>query len=311
MDILNGPRALRRWALANLIANMAIVWTGALVRLTDSGLGCSTWPQCDSGSYLPHPEAPFHAYIEFGNRLLTFVLIVIALGTFLVARRAVRAGAQRPLVARLAFAVGLGIIAQAVVGGISVLTQLNPWVVGLHMVLSVGLIVVCTRIVHETFGLAATPVPQIPWLLTQLVFWGSVAMMYLGTVTSGSGPHSGDGAATRNGFNLTDVARLHSLTMWGTLAVAVALVLVARNLPGLRRAALGVLGVAALQGAIGYTQYLLHLPEALVLAHLIGTTLYTVAVAHLWFGARPDVSPEQPAQKTSGSTAAARNTTAR
>ena len=311
MDILNGPRVLRRWALANLIANMAIVWTGALVRLTDSGLGCSTWPQCEPGSYIPHPEAPFHAYIEFGNRLLTFVLIIIALCTFLAARRAVRAGAQRPLVSRLAFAVGLGIIAQAVIGGISVLTQLNPWVVGLHLVVSVVLIVVCTRIVHETAGLAAAPTPKRPWLLTQIVFYGSMAMMYLGTVTSGSGPHSGDGAATRNGFNLADVARLHSLTMWGTLAVAVALVVVARNLPRTRRAALAVLGVAVAQGAVGYTQYLLHLPEALVLAHMVGTTLYTVAVAHLWLGVRRAAPPRQQAQKNSGSTAAARNTTAR
>ena len=188
MDVLNSPKALRRWAVANLVANMVIVWTGALVRLTASGLGCSTWPQCDPGSYVPHPEAPFHAFIEFGNRLLTFVLIIVALGTYLAARRAVRAGTQPRLVSRLAFVVGLGIIGQAVVGGISVLTQLNPWVVGLHMVLSIALIVLCTRLVHEVFGLVSTAVPSVPWLLTQAVFYCSLAMMYLGTVTSGSGP---------------------------------------------------------------------------------------------------------------------------
>ncbi len=309
MDLLIGPRTLRRWALANLIGNMAIVWTGALVRLTDSGLGCSTWPQCDPGSYLPHPEAPFHAFIEFGNRLLTFVLIIIALGTFLAAVRAVRAGRQPRRVAGLAFAVGVGIIGQAVVGGISVLTQLNPWVVGLHMVLSIVLIVICTRIVHETFAVTATPVPRLPWVLVQVVFFASLVMMYLGTVTSGSGPHSGDGAATRNGFNLADIARVHSLAMWFTVASTIALVLVARSLPRLRRSALAVLGVAVLQGTIGYAQYLLHLPEGLVLAHMVGTTLYTVAIAHLWFGVSREVAPM--AQNTSGSTAAARNTTAR
>ena len=303
MDVLNSPKALRRWAVANLVANMVIVWTGALVRLTASGLGCSTWPQCDPGSYVPHPEAPFHAFIEFGNRLLTFVLIIVALGTYLAARRAVRAGTQPRLVSRLAFVVGLGIIGQAVVGGISVLTQLNPWVVGLHMVLSIALIVLCTRLVHEVFGLVSTAVPSVPWLLTQAVFYCSLAMMYLGTVTSGSGPHSGDGAATRNGFNLADVARLHSLTMWLTVALTVVLVIRARSLPRLRRDALAVLGVAALQGVIGYTQYLLHLPQALVLAHLVGTTLYTVAVAHLWFGVKRE--GDEPAQNTSGSTAAA------
>ena len=309
MDVLNSPKALRRWAVANLVANMVIVWTGALVRLTASGLGCSTWPQCDPGSYVPHPEAPFHAFIEFGNRLLTFVLIIVALGTYLAAGRAVRAGTQPRLVSRLAFVVGLGIIGQAVVGGISVLTQLNPWVVGLHMVLSIALIVLCTRLVHEVFGLVSTAVPSVPWLLTQAVFYCSLAMMYLGTVTSGSGPHSGDGAATRNGFNLADVARLHSLTMWLTVALTVVLVIRARSLPRLRRDALAVLGVAALQGVIGYTQYLLHLPEALVLAHLVGTTLYTVAVVHLWFGVKRE--GDEPAQNTSGSTAAARKTTAR
>ncbi len=309
MDFLIGPRTLPRWAVANLIGNMAIVWTGALVRLTDSGLGCATWPQCEPGSYLPHPEAPLHAYIEFGNRLLTFVLIIIALGTFLAALRSVRAGRQPRRVAWLSFAVGVGIIGQAVVGGISVLTQLNPWVVGLHMVLSVALIVVCTRIVHEVFGLAATPVPTLPWVLSQVVFFASLAMMYLGTVTSGSGPHAGDGAATRNGFNLADVARVHSLFMWVTLGCTLALVVTARSLPRLRRSALAVLGVAVLQGAVGYTQYLLQLPEALVLAHMVGTTVYTVAVAHLWFGVRRAAPPA--AQKTSGSTAAARNTTAR
>jgi len=305
MDVLTGRRNLRRWAVANLVANMAIVWTGALVRLTDSGLGCPTWPQCDATSYLPHPEAPLHAFIEFGNRLLTFVLIIIALGTFLAARRALLDGSARPLMSRLALVVGGGIILQAVVGGLSVLAQLNPWVVGLHMVLSIGLIVLCTRIVHEAFDLPAAPVGPAQWLLAQAVFWGSLLMMYLGTVTSGAGPHAGDGAATRNGFSLTDVARLHSLAMWGTLALTVLLAVISQGYPRLRRAALGVLAVAALQGAVGYAQYLLHLPEALVLAHMVGTTLYTVAVAHLWFGVR------RPVQNTSGSMAAARNTTAR
>lgn len=304
MDLLS-PATLRRWAVANLVANMAIVWTGALVRLTGSGLGCSTWPQCEAGSYTPHPEAPWHAFVEFGNRLLTFVLIGISLATFLAARRALRAEAVRPLVPRLAFAVGLGIIAQAVIGGLSVLAQLNPWVVGLHMVVSVGLIVLCTKIVHEVFGLPARGLGRTPWLLTQGVFWGSMLMMYLGTITSGAGPHSGDGAATRNGLAVTDVARLHSLTMWVTLGLAGLLLIVGRSDRRLRGAVLGVLGAAALQAVIGYAQYLNGLPLGLVLAHMVGTTLYTVAVAHLWFGVG------RSAQNSSGSIAAAMNTTAR
>lgn len=284
MDKLIGPGTLRRWAIANLLANMAIVWTGALVRLTKSGLGCSTWPQCEPGSYLPYPEAPLHAFIEFGNRLLTFVLIIIALATFLAARSAVKARRQPALTARLAFAVGLGIFAQGVIGGISVLTQLNPWVVGLHMVVSVGLIVACTRIVHAASDLVPAPTARLPWLLAQVVFYGSLLLMYLGTVTTGAGPHAGDGAAERNGFGLIETARLHSITMWLTVGATVLLAIVAKNQPRLRRSALAVIGVAALQGAIGYTQYALHLPVPLVFAHMVGTTLYTVAVAHLWFG---------------------------
>ena len=131
MDLVGSPVALRRWAVASLVANLAIVVTGGLVRVTSSGLGCSTWPQCEPGSYVPHPDAGIHAYIEFGNRLLTFVLVIVAIGALLAAWRARdAAGAPRPLVRGLAIAIIAGIVAQAVIGGISVLVQLNPWVVG-------------------------------------------------------------------------------------------------------------------------------------------------------------------------------------
>ena len=124
MDILKGRRSLHRWAVANLVANMAIVWTGALVRLTKSGLGCPTWPQCDAGSYVPHPEAEWHAFIEFGNRLLTFVLIAIALGTAITVFRTVRARRVR----MLSILIGLGIGLQGVVGGLTILAASASWV---------------------------------------------------------------------------------------------------------------------------------------------------------------------------------------
>ncbi|MFT4227618.1 COX15/CtaA family protein [Micropruina sp.] len=280
MDLLTGWRSLRRWAVANLIANMVIVWTGALVRLTKSGLGCSTWPECDAGSYVPQPEAEWHAFIEFGNRTLTFVLIIIALGTAITAFRTVRERRIRVLT----IVIGLGIGFQGVIGGITVLTELNPWVVGLHMVLSVGLIVACVTVVHDAFELRPVSVPRLR-LPTQAVFWLSLAMMYLGTVVTGAGPHSGDGAAQRNGFDLSEVARLHSVTMWITLAITLWLAYAARGVRRLQRAALGVIGTAVLQAIIGYTQYFNHLPMGVVFAHMIGTTLYTVAISHLWLSA--------------------------
>lgn len=281
MDQLTSLTALRRWAVASLVANMVIVWTGALVRLTKSGLGCATWPQCQPGSYVPLPEDGLHGIIEFGNRTLTFVLIIIALGTAITAFRTVRERRIRVLT----IVIGLGIGFQGVIGGITVLTELNPWVVGLHMVLSVGLIVACVTVVHDAFELRPVGVPRRLRLATQAVFWLSLAMMYLGTVVTGAGPHSGDGAAQRNGFDLSEVARLHSVTMWITLAITLWLAYAARGVRRLQRAALGVIGTAVLQAIIGYTQYFNHLPMGVVFAHMIGTTLYTVAISHLWLSA--------------------------
>ncbi len=281
MDVLTGRRSLRRWAVANLIANMMIVWTGALVRLTKSGLGCSTWPQCDAGSYVPHPEAEWHAFIEFGNRTLTFVLIIIALGTAITAFRTTSERRIRVLT----IVIGLGIGFQGVIGGITVLTELNPWVVGLHMVLSVGLIVACVTVLHDAFEWRPVAVPRRLRLPTQAVFWLSLVMMYLGTVVTGAGPHSGDGAAQRNGFDLSEVARLHSVAMWITLAITLWLAYAARGVRQLQRATLLVIGAAVLQAIIGYTQYFNHLPMGVVFLHMIGTTLYTVAISNLWLSA--------------------------
>ncbi|MFZ1412695.1 MAG: COX15/CtaA family protein [Micropruina sp.] len=311
MDVLSSPRALRRWSAASLIANMLIVVTGALVRLTKSGLGCPTWPKCDETSFVPSPGAAWHSYVEFGNRLLTFVLVAIAVGTALSAWRTRRDGKPLRLLRWLSIAVGLGIVLQAVVGGISVLMQLDPWVVGLHLVLSVALIVVCTVMVHQAYELTPAPTPPLIRRLVWATFGMAMLMMYLGTIVTGAGPHSGDGGVQRNGFDVTEVARVHSIAMWTTLALVAGVTFLSRGLPRIRRAGFQVLAIAVLQGLIGYAQYLTGLPTALVLAHVIGTTLFTVAVAHLWlvggFASRP--VPDD--QNISGSSAAAMNTMAK
>lgn len=303
MDSLS--RALQRWSVASLICNMLIVVTGGLVRTTASGLGCPSWPECEPGSYVPQPELGVHGYIEFGNRLMTFVLIGVAAVMAWQAWRARRQGiGSRRLLPR-SLLVGVGIIAQAVIGGILIRVQLNPWVVGVHLIVSVALIVVCTVMVRDAHATAAQgPTQPRHVLLSRVIFGLSMAIIYLGTVVTGAGPHSGDEAAIRNGFFLTEVARVHSLTMWLTLALTVVLAAITRTHPRLRRAAFVVLAVAAVQGVIGYTQYFTHLPIALVIAHLLGTTVFTVAVTHLW-------QTGETAQVSSGSSAAAMNTTAR
>ena len=293
MDLVGSPAALRRWAVASLVANVAIVVTGGLVRVTGSGLGCSTWPQCEPGSYLPHPEAGIHAYIEFGNRLLTFVLVIVAIGTLLAAWRARdAAGAPRPLVRGLAICLIIGILAQAVIGGISVLVQLNPWVVGAHLMPSIALIAACVVLVHEASDRAPVPVGRsVRRVVRVLVLFGLVVML-LGVVVTGAGPNSGAGGAARNGMDLLATARIHSLSVWVVVALTIGLAVATRANPAARRAVLLLLAIELFQGAVGYAQYFLALPPWLVTLHMAGTALFTAALAHLWWLTRAPSSAE-------------------
>lgn len=280
MDLLS-TRSLRGWTVASLVANMAIVWTGALVRLTGSGLGCPTWPECEPGSYTPTAAMGIHGVIEFANRLLTFVLVAIALATFVAAWRAWRRGEAPVRLPQLAFGVGVGIIAQAVIGGLSVLAQLNPWVVGLHMVASVALILVCVALVHLAYQVRPAPAPVRLAALTGVVFWLGMTVIALGVVVTGSGPHSGDGAALRSGLSPEWTAKVHAWSVWALVALTGLGLLWAWADPRLRRLWLGLLVVELGQGAIGYVQYFTHLPVLLVLVHMIGTTVFAAWLGHV------------------------------
>ncbi len=283
MDFVRSPAAIRRWCVASLLANMALVVTGGAVRLTGSGLGCPTWPQCEPGTYVPHPESGLHGVIEFGNRLLTFVLAAIAIGTMISAWRAHPDTRLRGL-AVVAF---LGIPLQAVVGGWSVLTQLNPWVVSLHLLLSIGIIAVCVAMVHRAFGLVGVAAPaRLTWLIRALVVVGTL-VVWLGTVVTGAGPHAGDGGAQRSGLDPALTARVHAGAVWTLLALTVVAFIAARGTLRLRRALLVLLVVMAGQGLVGYLQYFTALPAALVAVHMLGTALFTAALAHTWLSARP------------------------
>lgn len=306
MDILSGPSALRNWAAASLVANMGIIVTGGLVRVTSSGLGCPTWPQCVPGAYLPHDASDLHAVIEFANRTLTFVLVAIAVLTLVAAWRA-RDAAGRPRwrVRGLALAAAVGIPVQAVIGGISVLAGLNPWVVGAHLIPSVGLVFVCVVLLHEVAPIPAAPVSTLARRLVWTAFVLGCVVMLAGAVVTGAGPNSGDGGAARNGLELVAVARVHSGLVWLVVAVTVGLSWLLRANERVRPALYLLLAVEALQGFIGYLQYAFSLPPGLVAGHMLGTALFAAALANLWWLTRPQLGA-RPAPVGADEAAAAR-----
>jgi cytochrome c oxidase assembly protein subunit 15 len=275
-----------RVALVNAVANGVIVVTGGAVRLTGSGLGCPTWPRCTDDSLVPTRELAGHGLIEFGNRTLTFVLTVAVIATLVAVWRSPRRD-LRPL-AVLSF---LGIPVQAVLGGITVLTGLNPWTVAGHFLLSSVLVAVATvlwlRSREPGVGQHVVRRP-IPLLVTGIaVVTGAV--LVVGTVVTGSGPHSGDPAAGRTGFDPELVSQLHADVVFLLIGLTVALLvaLYATDSPGrVRRAARDLLVVELAQGVIGYVQYFTHLPVVLVLLHMLGAVLITVAATRLVWSVR-------------------------
>lgn len=285
---LGGRRALRRWAVASLVANTGIVVTGALVRLTGSGLGCPTWPRCSQDSYVTHPALGLHGAIEFGNRMLTFVLVIIAVATWasaLLHRDPPAAGATIGRARRdhrwLAGAMLLGIPAQAVIGGISVLTGLNPFIVGVHLMVSMVLIALSVWLVRRTRGLTGRATPTAGRVLARATFIAMFVTVGLGTIVTGSGPHSGDEFVGRTGFDGAFVTDLHATAVYVTVAATVGCLLLLRS-----RAAALLLGVELLQAAIGITQYHLGLPVGLVLLHLLGASLAIAAATNLALSVR-------------------------
>lgn len=282
-------QTMRRLAIASVVANIMLVVTGGAVRLTGSGLGCPTWPRCTSASFVAHDALGINGFIEFGNRMLTFVLTAVAIATWVAAMRLLP---SRRSVRVLATVLLLGIPAQAVVGGITVLTHLNPWIVSFHLLSSLVMIATATvlvRRIDEEDRAARPTVPSTVVGLTRMLLVVVGLVLYVGTVVTGSGPHAGSSEAPRNGLSPSAITQLHTdlVFLLVGLTIGVVLALRASQAPERAvRAARWLLGLELAQGVVGFAQYFTNLPIVLVGIHMLGAALITSAAAWVWLGTR-------------------------
>jgi heme a synthase len=346
---LVSPARLRLYVWLSLATQILIVVTGGLVRLTGSGLGCPTWPKCTDESLVSTAEMGIHGVIEFGNRLLTFVLLIVALLTFLVVTR--RAELGRVLLAPTlaffggvaifilglvahnllglgpvaisvfslsllvmlgfgfvvvrrarnlepkglvwpAFMLGVGIILQAVVGGITVLTGLNSWIVGLHFVISMVLIALASLLVWRALPKPSGQLSKANVLLAPFTVLVSVVTILVGVVVTGAGPHAGDASTPRNGFDLEVWQHYHSYPGYLMIGLIAIQLLTQWNLTrslfrdlGTRILTLLFL-VSSAQAILGVVQSRLGVPELLVGAHMLGAAVLASLVTFQWLSAR-------------------------
>jgi cytochrome c oxidase assembly protein subunit 15 len=264
-----------------LFAQAAIVVTGGAVRLTGSGLGCPTWPECTPGSYTPKPyqvEEQVKVWIEFGNRLLTFVLVLAAVVVVL----SVLAAGRKEL-RGLALGQILGIFGQGVLGGITVLTGLHPATVAAHFLLSIILIAGATSLRAQRY--APSVKIQAPVLVNKIAtahIFVTFLVLILGTVVTGSGPHAGDATAARFPFDLRTVAWLHADVVIALLGITFGLFVVHEVSAHTKKRLKIFLAIALSQGLIGYVQWFTDLPEILVGLHLAGSTLVWISSWRIW-----------------------------
>jgi len=273
------PRGLRVFAWLSFVAEVLIIATGGAVRLTGSGLGCPTWPLCTPESLVPTPEMQIHGVIEFGNRTLTGLVGILAVVVVVLVWRMRRE--RRDLYA-LSLVVLIGVAAQAIVGGITVLTGLNPFIVGFHYVAS--LVLVCASAAFLV-RLDAAPGPRrraVPrWyaIVTHVTTLVLAVTIVFGVLTTGAGPHSGDAAAGRNGFNAEILEHVHSWPGYTLLALTVLLTAVAwvKRLP-VRRWITVLLLIELVQIAVGLYQARNGLPEFAVGVHMVLAALTAAAM---------------------------------
>jgi cytochrome c oxidase assembly protein subunit 15 len=288
LSVSGTSRLVRPLGWATLVANVVLVVTGGAVRLTASGLGCPTWPRCTAESMTPHGNLNMHSAIEFGNRTLTFVLTAIAIATFVAAWQTGRRDLRL-----LSLWMALGIPAQAVIGGITVLTDLNPWIVSLHLLCSMAIIGLSVlflwRIDHADVPVAHGPVVWLAWA----TFAAAWLVLYVGTVVTGSGPHAGDADAPRNGLSPLQMSQLHADLVFLLIGLTIGLLFTALALRAPRgtvEAAVILLVVELAQSVIGFVQYFTDLPIVLVGFHMLGAAVISAAVTWVLLRIRQPVA---------------------
>jgi cytochrome c oxidase assembly protein subunit 15 len=302
------PRTVRRAAFTALAMTVLIVVTGGAVRLTGSGLGCETWPKCTDDSLVTTSEMGVHGLIEFGNRMMSYV-VSAAVGWFIITARAAKP--RRRELTRLGWAQFWVVMSNGVIGGVTVLTKLNPYIVAAHFLAAMALLTVtAVAWVRSREGddaprpLVGVQVRRAVMGLTGL----AGALVVVGTAVTGSGKHAGDDSEIeRMPFDWDTVTRVHSLLAWAVVLGAVGLWTVLRvvDAPGPPRArARELVAVLVAQGAVGYTQYALDEPEWLVGVHLLGSTLVWVAVLRLLLSTRERGDVPAPAASAAGAAAA-------
>jgi cytochrome c oxidase assembly protein subunit 15 len=288
---------LRALSVAAVVTQAGIAVTGSVVRVTGSGLGCPSWPRCLPGSLVPARRdgvAWLHQWVEFGNRMFTGVVGLVALACLVAA---LLARPRRRRLVALAAAMPAGVAAQAVIGGVTVRTGLAWWTVSVHFLVSMVLVWLAVLLVHAVDEGDAPPRPLTSPLARRLltVAVGLLAMLLAaGTAVTAAGPHAGDADTPRLGVAVQTLARLHSGVLFAFLAVLVAIGVVT---PRTRRYGQLLAAVLA-QGALGFVQYATGVPEVLVSLHVLGATLVVVATARLWVSARdrgPAALPPRPA----------------
>lgn len=265
-----------------LVLQAGLIVTGGVVRLTGSGLGCPTWPECTDGSYVPvagQVEGALHSWIEFGNRLLTFLLFFTAVAAIIYAIRK----ARKDLIWRTLLQL-LGILGQGVLGGITVLTKLNPLSVASHFILSVFLIAGATSIVERTRTplISIRPADRKVRILATAQINLTFLVILIGTLVTGSGPHAGDWDAPRLKLDQRAISWLHADAVIALLGVTLALFVLSEISPITKRRIKIFFLATFVQAGIGYLQYIQGLPELLVAAHLVGSTLVWISAWRIW-----------------------------
>lgn len=306
------PRTFTLWtmvlAVASVVAQAGIIVTGGAVRLTASGLGCSEWPRCTPDSYVTTPEMGINGAIEFGNRLLTFVLAAIAVLTILALWRLRKTHGK---LFGMSLVLLLIVPAQAVIGGITVWTDLNPWVVMLHFLVSALMVSIATLLAYRiaaerrarrtnTYGLkiqdgATMSLTRSSSIVIYIAGWFT---LFMGTIVTGSGPHGGDPSAPRHDFDQLLVTRLHAAPVYLMVALTVVLLIVMYRIQTSqrqRRAVWSLTAVLIFQALVGFYQHFNDLPIVAVWMHMFGIGLVTWAMTMVLdvFNSKYETSPTQ------------------